>query len=40
MFALTGEIVHYDLPVGFPPLPQFAVRKDGDLQVYAPVKRA
>jgi hypothetical protein len=27
MFALTGEIVHYDRPVDFPPLPRFAVRK-------------
>ncbi|MGW4525368.1 Rieske (2Fe-2S) protein [Amycolatopsis sp. NPDC004378] len=41
IFALTGEIVHYDLPVDIPPLPQFEAREqDGEIQVYAPVRRA
>ncbi|WIX98658.1 Rieske (2Fe-2S) protein [Amycolatopsis mongoliensis] len=40
IFALTGEIVRYNLPVDIPPLPHFQVREqDGDIQVYAPVER-
>lgn len=40
IFAMTGEIVRYDLPVDIPPLPHFQVREqDGDIQVYAPVER-
>ena len=40
-FALTGEIVHYDLPVEIPPLPVFEAREqDGDIQIYTPFKRA
>ena len=40
-FALTGEIVRYDLPVEIPPLPVFEAREqDGDIQIYTPFKRA
>ena len=40
-FALTGEIVHYDLPVEIPPLPVYQAREqDGDIQIYTPFKRA
>lgn len=40
LFAMSGEIVHYDLPVDIPPLPHFEVREqEGDIQVYAPVER-
>ncbi|RSM45772.1 Rieske (2Fe-2S) protein [Amycolatopsis balhimycina DSM 5908] len=39
-FALTGEIVRYDLPVEIPPLPVFEARdQDGDIQIYTPFKR-
>lgn len=40
-FALSGEIVRYDLPVEIPPLPVFEAREqDGDIQIYTPFKRA
>lgn len=40
-FALTGEIVRYDLPVEIPPLPVFEAREQGgDIQIYTPFKRA
>ncbi|MEV6830240.1 Rieske 2Fe-2S domain-containing protein [Amycolatopsis sp. NPDC051102] len=40
-FALTGEILHYDLPVEIPPLSVFEAREqDGDIQIYTPFERA
>ncbi|MEU5266704.1 Rieske (2Fe-2S) protein [Amycolatopsis sp. NPDC021455] len=40
-FALTGEILHYDLPVEIPPLPVYEAREqEGDIQIYTPFKRA
>ncbi|WP_329054785.1 Rieske (2Fe-2S) protein [Amycolatopsis sp. NBC_01488] len=40
-FALTGEVVRYDLPVEIPPLPVYEARdQDGDVQIYTPFKRA
>lgn len=37
VFALTGEIVHYDLPIELPPLPRLAAREiEGEVQVFAP----
>jgi len=41
IFALTGEIIRYNLPVDIPPLPVFEVREqEGDIQIYTPFKRA
>jgi nitrite reductase/ring-hydroxylating ferredoxin subunit len=40
IFAMSGEIVHYDLPIDLPPLPSFEVREqDGTIQVRTPPKR-
>ncbi|OXM65479.1 Rieske (2Fe-2S) protein [Amycolatopsis vastitatis] len=40
-FALTGEILRYNLPVEIPPLPVFEAREqEGDIQIYTPFKQA
>ncbi|EOD58502.1 Rieske (2Fe-2S) protein, partial [Amycolatopsis vancoresmycina] len=39
-FTLTGEVLHYDLPVEIPPLPVFRTREqDGDIQIHTPFKQ-
>ena len=40
IFALDGDVVHYDLPLDLPPLPHFEVREqDGAVQILAPDKK-
>jgi nitrite reductase/ring-hydroxylating ferredoxin subunit len=40
IFALSGDIVHYDLPIDLPPLPHFEVREQGGVvQILAPDRK-